>query len=147
MGNTFQLGTVQQEWIKSLKENPERQHTGSLGWIKKDGSRKTCCLGELCFIASQYGLTKITISEDGTLKNNYPDSKEDGSIHYIADVQGLGLITPRGSAKEYEGFIVNIDSGWQSFNSLANMNDNGVFWEKIAEIVEANPSKFFTKSY
>lgn len=133
----FKLGPIQELWMKTLEEHPERQYKSALGIVDETGE-KYCCLGQgmVCF---GLGHLKDNRSHDGfygfkELKNSqnlggFPTSEE-------ADIMGLHTI----DGKEY---INGDDTG----RSMASMNDSGRYtWPQIAAVVRANPHHFFKES-
>lgn len=120
----MKLGKIQKQWIKSLKENPERQGKNTLGLQQADGTYIACCLGELGIIAG------VTHWNRGHLFS--------GSLARTlckAHANKLGLVDEIGSSTD------------PSVRALANLNDNTHTWPEIAAVVEKNPELYFTKSY
>jgi hypothetical protein len=125
LNNTQQmkLGPLQKKWVKSLKENPDRQLKDRLGVRSGDGY-KACCLGEVAMI-----LGICTFDADGFMKI--------GSEYY--DLTGhyhkMGLRDECGEIAD------------DPYNSLACLNDDRDHtWPEIAYLIESAPELFFTKS-
>lgn len=128
--DVMELGNIQKAWIKSLREHPERQIIGVLGF-KQHGSYKACCLGE-------YLLTvKGEACWDGDI---FKDGNSDISLDTIWEEVGL-----RGK----EGELLNNFTGGDGkfYHCLSGMNDEGYTWPEIADYVEANPENVFLKSF
>lgn len=136
MKTKFELGPIQKAWIKSLRENPERQMGGQLGQKNKGGTYNACCLGEYALVASEMNPSIAQLVEwdsHGLLCC--------GNIEYLKDAYSeLGLKSPTGEL--FKPLIVSDDT---SYESLSEMNDEGISWPEIADYVEANPHNLFTK--
>jgi hypothetical protein len=129
MKTKFEMGPVQKAWVKSLREHPERQAKGYLGDGTPD-DYKACCLGELLVRASGFNLCPSPFVNGRILDGGDPD----GSSRILRTFyKKVGLHSDQGS-------II------YSLTSLGEMNDNGVTWPKIADFIEANPEKVFSKS-
>jgi hypothetical protein len=141
----FVLGPLQEMWLKSLEEHPERQIDGVLG----RGSEKqyfACCLGELHICACRI--------------NNLPLPFEDGLIVDILDASEEVKEKDNNNKVLTESYIKyglsssvgSISGGWRgsdgytAHQSLASVNDSGVPWKEIAKFIRENPRKVFTKS-
>lgn len=120
----FILGPLQEKWMQSLEQHPERQGRNTLGVQMSNGSYKACCLGEGGLTA---GICRW--DEEGLLVDI-----DSGSTHYLdSGYIKLGLRDKRGVAKDY---ILS--------ESMASMNDDGYSWPEIAAIVRGNPEAYFT---
>lgn len=121
----MEFGPIQEKWLQSLEQHPERQGTMRLG-IKIDGEYKACCLGELGIIAG------ICIWKGDSLVVDTLTNRGE----YLSDrYTEVGLNDFIGSHKD------NINR-----QSLAYLNDKGSTWPEIAAIVRASPEKYFNKS-
>lgn len=116
----MKLGPIQEKWLQSLEQNPERQHKGSLG-VKTEDGYKTCCLGELGIIAGKCRWIDNKLA-DGT------------NLFTLTSAEEIGLYDEVGVTKDGQ-------------DSLASMNDKSYTWPDIAQIVRANPENFFSKSF
>ena len=131
MENKFEMGPLQKEWVKTLREHPERQHTRSLGFKDEEGWH-LCCLGQLYVLA---------VGEENALVDGIVACNGDEKV-----LSGMylecGLNNNTGSLKG--GFYTHKDQSksWM----LSAMNDKGATWPEIADFIEANPSKVFTKA-
>lgn len=121
----FKFGPIQEKWLKSLEEHPERQAKQSLGYREKDGTYKACCLGELGLIA---GIC---------------DFNEEGYLYAKCETQHTGLLH---DVYEQVGLINSSGSSRDKLESLSNLNDYYKTWPEIAAIVKANPELYFNKS-
>ena len=131
----MKLGKIQKAWIKSLRDNPDRQGSHVLG----QGNPKSytaCCLGELLCVEARMKKKKLPFDEVG-------DLRDDGYRHYpTKSWKRLGLRSDGGSI---DGGEILSDTK-TPYSSLASANDEGILWSKIADYIEANPEKIFTKS-
>jgi hypothetical protein len=118
------IGPIQEQWLQSLEQHPERQMKHALGEIdKKTGEYKACCLGELGLIAG------VCVWKVGTgrLVLNIDEYQTDA----LADVwDEVGLYGPNGNADN------------SHTDSLAWLNDNGKSWPEIAAIIRADPKLY-----
>lgn len=124
----FILGPLQEKWLKALEQNPEQQITGQLGYIKEDGSKGYCCLGngaEICGVLEWGGMY---VAENG------------GEFKVFYDYNLLGL---HGSCGE---LLKPVKRKGKKFNDLAEMNDNGWTWPEIAAYIRENPENVFVES-
>lgn len=133
----MQLGPLQEAWVKSLEDHPERQMDGQLGQLQEDGSYKACCLGEgLCVMARIKGERPPFDIDFGVLK-----SEDEDYQLAIKDYSGLGI---------FDGCGIFIGpgpiDGAGATCSLAELNDAGYTWPQIAKIIRNNPERIFTKS-
>lgn len=126
----MELGPKQLEWIKSLREHPERQLKGALG-IKSHDRIQVCCLGE-------YGLICNVI-------RFYPGHRElscHGNWRILTDVwKDIGLHS------DFGDFVIYKNYKGRNYTSLAKMNDGGMTWSEIADYVESDPDNVFNFSY
>lgn len=125
----FKFGPLQEQWLQSLEQNPDRQLTGSLGRKELDGSYRACCLGELGLITDkcEWSGNFLIVKDDS---DNVPSTIILRNVH-----EDLGL---------------NSESGLSitdNILSLSHMNDKGKTWPEIAAIVRTNPTSYFNKSY
>jgi hypothetical protein len=137
----MELGPVQKDWIKMLREHPERQHKNYLGF-KIGDSENYCCLGQLlvCYIKHNNLKEENYFNEEGRLIDNPTDVGN--SHHYPYDsYEKLGLFDSEGVFK-----VSSFFKSGQRFKSLSDANDSGATWPEIADFVEENPELVFTKS-
>lgn len=131
----MKLGPIQTQWIANLKAHPERQLSDYLGQgdIK---DYKACCLGELLICKHKAQRKKVPFV-DGFL---WSASNSANANAIIENYQSLGLYTNSGHIRE------DVRAEYPK-TCLALLNDEYLTWPEIAELVEANPDHFFTKSY
>lgn len=124
----MKLGPIQEAWVKSLEDHPERQMKDKLG-EGTESEYRACCLGEAKMVMYRAGWCKNPI-EHGTLHSG----GEDAQLSQL-DRKKVGLRSGDGDAKDET-----------VKRSLAFMNDHGKTWPEIAAIIRENPSKYFFKS-
>lgn len=130
----MKLGEIQQKWVNSLREHPERQMTGCLGALNSVGTYNACCLGEaLCVLARHEG-KPLPFTEKNYIADN-------GDYYYLdSSFKKIGLRNEQGQFRGKINFNGNI------IISLSQMNDNGTSWSEIADFIEGNPYEIFTHS-
>lgn len=117
---SFQIGSLQEEWLSRLEKYPEKQHKGSLGY-QVGSSYKACCLGEaaMCLGVAKFDSAGMMFNQE--------------SSAYLWDYELLGLYSKEGMSR-------------YSNTSLSKLNDADKTWPEIAKIVRDNPSNFFKES-
>jgi hypothetical protein len=118
----FKLGPIQRAWVRALRSGKYKQGEGKLS--KSD---RHCCLGVLCQLA---------------VKAKVPLKMEEGDFYFYYDSQEDYLpakVRRWAATKSTQGGNVN-------GQSLADLNDNGYSFKKIADIIEKNAAKIFTRS-
>lgn len=128
----FELGPLQRMWLDQLRKHPERQAKDQLGYVYVE-DYKACCLGELHLCAHRINGKKFPFVEDKIV-----DGVDDMSLETSYELYGLR--DPIGSPER----TIKINGGF--YDSLSELNDGGITWPEIADIVEADPENFFTKS-
>lgn len=149
----FELGPNQKQWLSDLKKYPKRQYRNHLGFIDGDNI-KACCLGQGLLTLKDLGV----LSEDrifikparGCAGKRIADIAEHDQTIYNANYlkRSFALL----GLKDYQGFLkkpyqVDVpDTFPKIYKSLAEMNDGGISWQKIAEFIESDPTNVFVKS-
>lgn len=139
----MELGPNQKLWLADLRSGRFKQGSGKLCVVEDDGSKAYCCLGLGCERALGPGqphphkdLDRIKVWYGSS--QNYP--KTEGM--YCGSAlppdefwrDWLGLHNQNGNPEQ-----INLDA-------LTTMNDRGVPFPEIADIVEANPEAYFARS-
>ena len=127
----MKLGKLQQMWVDSLRKHPERQTANFLG----KGNPKdylACCLGEalLCIYRSR--------------KKKLPFFNS-----FIIDISNTKLLESYleiGLHNSLGSFLHLIKYKEKHYESLAGLNDSGVSWIEIADIIEKEKDNLFTRS-
>jgi hypothetical protein len=128
----MKLGKLQKFWIEQLKKHPEKQTKKMLGEGTSD-NYKACCLGELHLCAFRLEKKKLPFIDNQI----YDGQKYGGTL--ASSYKKYGLLSPQGTFKK--DYDYHKDS-----ESLAHLNDKGVSWTEIADIIERNPENVFNKS-
>lgn len=129
----MKLGKLQILWLKNLREHPERQINCILG-KGTPRSYQACCLGELhvCYYRMKGKPLPF-------IKDIITDG-DSGRVLLTSYVK-YGLVSELGQPINGDIMIDGVN-----YKHLAHANDAGVSWTKIADYIEANAEKVFTKS-
>lgn len=132
METTFKLGPLQTLWLQQLRKYPERQTIYILG-KGTPKSYKACCLGEIHLCAARLAKKKLPFVN--------------GEI-YDGDDQTLNNSFNKYGLKDRTGHCIKneFNTSKGMFSQLSGANDEGVTWTEIADIIEKDPTNFFTKS-
>lgn len=129
--NLFLWKRILQEWIAALKEykGVYKQGTGELHG-KGEGRKKDifCCLGVLCDLAVKAKVVEVKYVPDN---NNYEYDTDSGLLPFVVR-KWAGLGTSDGTFSTKDGK-----------EELANLNDSGTSFKKIAKIIESKPEGLF----
>lgn len=117
------IGPLQEQWLKSLEQHPERQGKGFLGRQRTGGVYTACCLAEYLLIAGK-GEWRDRDLWDGDSKSYLEKSWWQ-----------LGLYGKRG--ERLEGSLND---------TLGELNDSGKTWPEIAAIIRADPKAYLSKA-
>lgn len=133
----MKLGPIQEAWVKSLEDHPERQIAGHLG--KGTEKRyKACCLGEGLVCLYRLGFVNNPFTAFGIMDSKQNESTHTGMLAY--SYHKLGLRSGLGSLSAV------IEMNGEKYQTLSSMNDRGRSWAEIAAFIRENPEKVFTKS-
>lgn len=132
----FPFTTIQLAWLSALESGNYKQGQGML----RSGDY-FCCLG----VAAKYVLG----SEEANCKGVY---SYDGSLFKLSDsgskVLGLksstGMVDLQFLSKEATKAVISIVEPLTDHVSLANLNDQGFTFSKIAALIRENPHAVFT---
>jgi hypothetical protein len=126
---------VKAEWVKRLRSGDYAQGEGYLHQIFESGEQERhefCCLGVLCEIAVEVGVTTVSPSTGTEKQFSYGG----GDTHPPSEVvrwAGLrdssGDLGRRVKTTAKDGEVVEEDL-------LVNLNDGGVPFDRIADIIE-----------
>lgn len=144
------IGPLQEMWLKSLEEHPERQMKSVLGKGSPD-DYKACCLGEaLICIAKFKGEDILSLFVDEYIKDLAPSDESDAKEYMDHSYKIMGLNSPQGEIK-YGADIPKLMSNRHTVyeadvTTLAHANDGGQTWPEIAAFIRAYPETVFTHS-
>lgn len=131
----MELRQLHKDWIKSLRDHPERQIRRFLCKVPenaKDFSEyKACCLGELKLLSINKDFSQVKIDDE------YKAVSFNGDLSGVSNYIELGLKDPIGGFR-YSATINN-----RVYFSLVQMNDEGLSWTTIADYIESNPENVF----
>lgn len=143
MSSNFKMGPLQRKWIEELKTTDKQQIEGYL--CTDDG--RYCCLGILCEVLNlDKRVTHERVDCDSFVVEFYsPNSKVMSDKYQLPQhVHSIvNLSDELGRVIKHNVEHVTTEDG---YNCLADMNDSGISFKEIAEIIEVDPSNFFTKS-
>ncbi len=148
----MKLGKYQKAWIKSLRDNHERQMKGALGSGTPE-NYKACCLGEGLLTICRLEKIPFPFLDDEivdfapktiTDENTCALDKSTGVL--ISSYGKLGLKDDCGSF--LNGFKLPARGVKREFDldTLTAANDNGYSWLEIADLLESQPENFFVNS-
>jgi hypothetical protein len=121
-------------WVEALRSGEYRQGQEYLGYKNHRGEMEYCCLGVLCEIATEKGVTNREKRFDG---NHYGLllAGEKGSVAMLPEevAQWAGITNAAGDA-DIEGFLPEFLGGNPT---LWRLNDSGHYdFNAIADIIE-----------
>lgn len=104
---------VMKKWVKALRSGKYEQ--GARGYLYHPATKTHCCLGVLCEIS------KVNTNDKGYLDKD--------------QMEATGISSADGKLpKAYK-------VGGKKYGSLAELNDNGLSFKRIARIIEKNWEK------
>jgi len=108
---------IKAQWIAALRSGEYAQ-----GQYRLRQGDRFCCLGVLCELAVRDG---VTVGVPGPGDTYDYDGQE---VHLPASIQHWAGIR--------ENPMVTVDRPWVSRRSLAELNDDGMPFEEIADLIE-----------
>lgn len=119
----MQLGPLQQAWVDALRSGKYKQGLKRL----RDGE-KHCCLGVLCELAVEAGITKRSEHRNGVFGYGHCDVTNYPPVE-VTDWIGL---------KSSSGVLPGATN-----SSLVDRNDHGCSFEQIASLIEEKADLLF----
>jgi hypothetical protein len=122
---------IKNEWVTRLRSGEYKQGTGALN---RGGSY--CCLGVLCEIGVEKGILSKEYAGPGA---RYMDEYEFTALDNEYDASSELL--PE-AAREWAGledsnpYVSYLDDDDEMYNGLAEVNDNGLTFAEIADLIE-----------
>jgi hypothetical protein len=116
-----QFGPIQRKWLRFLKNNPERQGRGFLGY-KTNGIEYVCCLGQFGLMT---GICKW--SHNQLISNN-------SSIYLPGEKDML----------QYGFYVGGNHKSYRDSEALSTINDKSP-WLDVYNACLADPKGYFTK--
>ncbi len=123
----MELGPLQKKWIEALRSGKYQQGKGML-----NRGDQYCCLGVACEVL---GLPKGPI--DYINKMLYIDDEAPNEVHTV--------FMPGNSWKKLGLFNYNGAPSNSYDDSLVGLNDKGLTFEQIADILEKKPEVYFSE--
>jgi hypothetical protein len=124
---------VKAEWVAALRSGEYKQGKGYLAQIADNGETVYCCLGVLSDLAVKAGVIECKSAGDQYIQ-------EVGEV--LAFDEYTGFLSPAvvewaGTESESPHLIADPVGGMDSDASLAGLNDAGVSFKTIADLIEA----------
>ena len=135
---------IKAQWVQALRSGEYEQGKSALHIISGDGKHTYCCLGVLCELAVKAGVAEVISTEPKNYKFKDSLVPGDSLVRYGSrvDIERSGnwsetAILPE-SVMRWAG--LRDEHGWTMPNgdSLACLNDAGVGFDVIADLIEVN---------
>jgi len=145
-------------WIKALRSGHYSQTTGSLSKNEKDESNNWevgyCCLGVACDLYSKFRMSEgegdrwveevVSYKESGvSVHVRRFQSEEDGVIEEQESQLPFEVRSWLGLNSEAGYYESDEDGPIEGLYSLADVNDAGIGFEEIADLIEKEPNGLF----
>ena len=139
---------IAKKWVRALRSKKYKQFKGCLKVTSRTGDDRHCCLGVLCelYQNAQQRNKKQGMAVSVILPYNVPDADVDPGV-----VPQTSFATGFGRKKESQSLPVcvqrwagirshngrfNFSDAFGGRNNLADLNDNGMPFTKIADRIE-----------
>lgn len=131
---TIKIGPLQEQWLQSLEQHPERQMYYWLGRQQEGGDYKACCLGEAGLVSGvcEWKNGKLCVKKEYVKNSPEGDRDYERTLNY--------------DSHKVIGFRDEGGSNRDGTKQLFNMNDENIPWPEIAAIIRKDPSDWFTHS-
>lgn len=120
---------IAHKWAEALESGEYTQGAYSLAVEGADGGAEHCCLGVLCELAIADGVDVPKAGE------RYSDDRVDGVLYKYGAEQAESLLPDE--VMEWSGILTGGGS-WGDGHNLAQYNDDGFPFSKIAAIIRDN---------
>lgn len=140
------MNAVAKQWVETLRSGKYKQgHLGLETIDSKTGEHSFCCLGVLCDLAVKAGvITRAdgprTITSEGNLAVHFGRKDRSTAALPPAVQEWAGLATPAGRFDHGAKFDV------RGSYSLMALNDTGMSFNDIANVIEAEPEGLFANN-
>lgn len=122
---------IAKKWVEALRSGKYKQGQRRL----RDENNNFCCLGVLCNLhANEF--PKLAKDETDPLMYLGEDESLPGQVR-----EWSGISDPLGELKEIDWWVEDDTCIFDKYTSLAEANDEGVTFEKIADWIEQNYKK------
>jgi hypothetical protein len=136
---TYQLNEYQEKWLQDLETTKEAQGQGFLHYIDYDGETtidKWCCLGRGCYII---GLK----SRLNNIVYVYPNANVNKSKNEIGSYAPMQVVAKLQLRSEAGDLKIPHNINGNTFQTLSEMNDNGMTFKEIAAYIRSNLDNVF----
>lgn len=129
---------IKKIWLDALRSGEYKQGDGVLAkTVEWDEKPRYCCLGVLCDIAAKQGVPiEITPPKDEVFNewefDNETESLPESVREWAGIEDSLGGF-PNASENSMDTWYTH---GGRHFINLADMNDKGVTFEELADVIE-----------
>jgi len=106
------------QWVKALRSGDYKQGTGVL----RSSDNRFCCLGVLCEVLREELNLEVT--------------KIPSDYNHAYEYEGSQIALPR-KVRDYVR-MRSSDGDYDDRNSLAKLNDKGMSFSDLADVIEAN---------
>lgn len=144
----MELGPLQKEWVQYLRDNGHLQGSTHLGKknIETGEIIQLCCLGAAELLICKNEGREPKWHDRGLLCSIGTNGISSTAVLNIPDRIGLkstngGIILTLSGKLQYLAMYKN-----KPYTSLADLNDVGMPWSDIADIIEQNVDKLFSRS-
>ena len=120
------------KWLRALRSGKYKQTVGNLH--SKYGEDGYCCLGVACELAVKAGVN-IKVTEHGGIV--FYNRKSDFLPPIVRKWLGFGPRNEAGMFKRKDSYT------YDSYETLASLNDSRFTFSEIADIVEQNADQLF----
>jgi hypothetical protein len=115
---------IKQQWVAALRSGEYKQGMGALNL-----GGKMCCLGVLCDLAVKAGAEVSVMTEPDEVGYTTYDSRGAGLPYSVQHWAGVGSADP--------GVVSAVDDDGDEYEySLADLNDDGVSFDQIADLID-----------
>jgi hypothetical protein len=128
----FKLGPIQRAWVRALRSKKYKQTDGVLSKVENDEIVGHCCLGVLCQLALK---NKVITRTSKTFE------QDTECIVYGSECQRLPPKIQRWAGMRSKDGTLEADQ-----SSLAKLNDEGMIFKEIADIIEKRGAEIFTRN-
>ncbi len=125
MGKASMRGEIKERWISELRSGNYEQGEIALKSVDDDGVTRHCCLGVLCDMAVEAGVIKSERVTESSGLWAFGGSQTSGMPYEVMEWAGMQGLTELGHGPWGGG-------------GLANRNDSGHPFPKIADFIEEN---------
>jgi hypothetical protein len=121
----------QQQWITALRSGKYTQGKGCL-----HNTEGFCCLGVAAkeFLTDDVVVAEVTDKYDIDYASWSYDTEDEMAPDHV--MKALGLYDSNGSSRTNDDLMM-----------LTHLNDEGITFEQIAGIIEANPENYFRENH